>query len=74
MPGLSSYLLTFSDNVGRKAYQAEMAKYESTYFNFGDQEWNISIYPMGDGTNESRRPLIQLNRLSGRDGQHVKIG
>ena len=42
-----------------------MAKYESTYFNFGDQEWNISIYPMGDGTNESRRPLIQLNRLSG---------
>ncbi len=36
-------------------------KYETTYFNFGGFDWNISVHPFGDERNDGR-PLIYLVR------------
>ncbi|GFY74272.1 uncharacterized protein TNIN_369731 [Trichonephila inaurata madagascariensis] len=45
-------------------------KLETSYFTFGNFEWNVSILPHGDeGESTSTRPRVLLNRLTGFDHQ-----
>ncbi|XP_054710150.1 uncharacterized protein LOC129219863 [Uloborus diversus] len=44
-------------------------KLETSYFTFGNFEWNVSILPHGDETDTNNRPRVLLNRLTGFDHQ-----
>lgn len=51
------------------AAAAAAAKLETSYFTFGNFEWNVSILPHGDEQDASNRPRLLLNRLTGFDHQ-----
>ncbi|GIX70953.1 uncharacterized protein CDAR_505051 [Caerostris darwini] len=49
--------------------QKNRVKLETSYFTFGNFEWNVSILPNGDEADSSTRPRVLLNRLTGFDHQ-----
>ncbi|XP_035207201.1 uncharacterized protein LOC118182039 [Stegodyphus dumicola] len=49
--------------------QKNRVKLETSYFTFGNFEWNVSILPQGDELDTSTRPRVLLNRLTGFDHQ-----